>query len=227
MNASAKAVVAAVLGVVLGFLLGGVGPRREMASMRKDQEHLADQLLEARKRANRGPAIQYLPLPAPNRERPERTPAAGATPDGAVAEASPAPDYDGRLDGAEFDLAADAQRMRIRQSRVALREKAELSAAEEAEIDALLKKMNEELAKHADEIAKLIEMGSDAEPVDFLQVSHDVTGILLDTQKEWQETLGEDWGDLDETNQQVWNYVDLEYFRDAFEALQAGGGNPP
>ena len=225
MDGSAKALAAAVIGVVAGFLLGGIGPRRELSAMQKDQEQLADQLLEARKRANRGPAIQYLPIPMPDRD-----PVARATPvPGATGEATPPgpEDDDGfGLGQAEFDLAADAQRLRMKQSKQALRERADLAAAKEAELDAILKKMNEELAKHAEEIAKLVEMGADAQPVDFLQLSHDVTGILLDSQKAWEQSLGNDFDGLDETNQQVWNYVDLEYFRSAFEQLEANGSIP-
>ena len=55
-------------------------------------------------------------------------------------------------------------------------------------------------------------------------ISHEITGILYDAQTELDAVIGtEEWESVDEPSRQIWNYLDLEIFRDA---ATAGSGEP-
>jgi hypothetical protein len=55
---------------------------------------------------------------------------------------------------------------------------------------------------------------------DMLGVTHDVTGVLHDSQESLDQLLGSPAAADDEARQ-VWNYIDLETFRPAVEELGA------
>lgn len=216
MDNAGRAFVGVVLGVVVGFLLGGFGPRREVAKLRSENEALADQLIEAQRKGRRQ-SMTFLPIPddgGDDRPRPPRSPA--PTPSDGEPAASPTPDADRKPDLETFRMAVDAQKIRIRQSRQVIADKASLSESEEEQLEALLTKMNEQLAEHADELAETIVSGEEPEPLDMLETTHEVTGILLDAQKQYESLLGNDFGGLDENTQSIWTFIDLQYFESAF-----------
>jgi hypothetical protein len=216
MDGAGKAFAGVVAGVIIGFLLGGAGPRREAASLRKENETLGDELLAARKKAGRQ-SVQFLPLPQSDSTPRPVTPPAPAATDGA-AEASPAASpEDFKPDIEQFRIAMDAQKIRIRQSREVLKEKTKMDAGDERDLDAILAKMNEDLAKHAELFADAVLSGEEPEPMDMLGMTHEVTGILLGAQKAYQDVLGPDFEGLDESTASVWNFVDLSYFQTSFE----------
>lgn len=221
MDGWGRAFLGVVVGVVVGFLLGGAGPRRESAALRKENETLGDELLSARKKGGR--QMQFLPIPASDgtpRSRPSVTPIAT----GEDASASPAPTIDDSPDIEKFRLAIDAQKLRIRQSRAVITEKAGLNAEEEGDLDQVLEKMNEDLAKHAEKFADAIFSGEEQQPIEMLGMTHDVTGILLDAQQQYEKMLGPDFAQLDENTASVWNFVDLTYFQAQFENAAANNG---
>lgn len=223
MNGASKAVLGVVIGIVLGFVLGGTGPRRDAAKLRKENEELADQLLEARRKAGRQ-SVQFLPLPPSDGvPRPAATPEASPAETDPEASPTPTPD-DVKLDIERFRMAMDAQKLRIRQGRQVLKEKTQINAEGEAELDQIFAKMNEDLAKHADAMAEAVFSGEETAPADMLSMSHEVTGILLEAQKAYEQVLGPDASNLDENTGAVWNFVDLAYFQSQFE--NAAAGNP-
>src|SRR4051812_45318579 len=107
-----KSVALVVAAVIVGFLLGGLGPRRQLAASNKRISDLEGQLYDA-KRAHGG---RFLPIPGfdelptgPSAPSIARTMPKSSPPDGASAspEASPTP-----VDVlAAFQIAADAQKM--------------------------------------------------------------------------------------------------------------------
>lgn len=222
MEGVGKAIVGIVVGVVAGFMLGGTSPRRELAKLRVENEKLADELIEARRKAGRQ-SVQFIPLPSSDGTP---RPATSATPQGtADPEASPtATVEDFKPDIDEFRVAVDAQKLRIRQGRQVLKEKTEINAEDEAKLDEIFKKMNEDLAKHAEAFADAVFSGEEQAPMEMLGMSHDVTGILLEAQKAYEEVLGPGAQNLDENTGAVWNFVDLSYFQSYFE--NAAAGNP-
>ena len=238
----------ALVGVVLGFLLGGIGPRQDLEQEREKVSRLQDELLKAERRS-RGSGLGRSVLPGldgmlgpssgdgdgdevgAEEAVPLSGEASAEATEGDIVAEPPAPRRDGDWRASEreqFDLAVDAQRVRARQNRAALAEQARLTDAELEEFDRIVGDMNEELALHADELLDLALSGEEPSPRDFLGISHDVTGILLESQVAMEQLVGEeDMGREGDPEGQIWNYLDLETFRPAVEeAIEAGAEAP-
>lgn len=232
-----------LVGVVLGFLLGGLGPRRDLENEREKVSRLQDELLKAERRARGGglgrgvlPGLDGIfSSPGPSDEDPQEAvpeedweAEVGMEPgNDELVEAEQVP----RSPGAElkeFDLAVDAQRLRAEQNRASLAEQADLSSAELEEFDRIVADMNLALAEHAEEVLAMVTSGEEPSPRQFLGISHDVTGIMLESQVAMEELVGEeDMGTSDDPEGQVWNYLDLETFRPAVQdAIEAGAAGP-
>lgn len=206
--------------MVLGFVLGGVGPRAELAERDAEVAELERRLEEADTGGWRSPVpgLDRI-LRAPRDARAEGTPGTPLPPAGegaalereAAPAAEPGPD-DGRagLDGGvprarwrerwrdarptdrleAFERAVSVQRVRRAQSRAALVQQAGLSDDELAEVDAVLAEMNGALAGHGEELL-LLAMGDEPPPAhDLLGITHDVTGILHRAQLRLEGVLG-------------------------------------
>lgn len=232
----------ALVGVVLGFLLGGVGPRQDLEAEREKVSRLQDELLKAERRSRGGglgrsvlPGLDGM-LGAPSGPDEDLDDPPGPEVDeldgtDEIAPSPPAPRRDGDWrsgEREEFELAVEAQRVRARQNRAALAEQADLSEAELEDFDRIVGDMNEDLALHAEELLDLALSGEEPSPREFLGISHDVTGILLESQVAMEELVGEeDMGRGEDPEGQIWNYLDLETFRPAVEeAIEAGAEAP-
>lgn len=237
-----RLILGLIAGVILGFLLGGVEPRRLLSGKDKEIEDLRAQLEEAQKKGKG--RSSFLPLPDLQvveearsardaaREEGERASDEGVQirvgdePTNAAPPAPPSKEEQIK----SFDVAVDAQRVRAKQSRAALQEKAGLSDEEMAEFDDIVSQMNEELAIYGEDVLAWAE--EEPETRDALGVAHEVTGILYESQTALEELVGaEALDDVDEPSRQIWNYIDLETFRPAVEAsLEAdpslGGARP-
>jgi hypothetical protein len=217
------------LGVVLGAILGGIPVRRELA---RTEAELASE----RARVKEAPASRSQPrfLPfglggPPQREPPEEAadpPDSGKAanePEIVSVPAEPASPEERRR---QFALAVDAQRVRIAQNRAALVEDAELDDAELQRFDAIVSDLNADLVEYSD---LFVDMALDAEQVssaEMLGVSHDVTGVLHDSQVALDELLGSPAAPDDDARQ-IWNYIDLDTFRPAVEQLDEQGAPAP
>ena len=212
--------VAIALGaLVLGFALGGVKPRVEL---REAQQ------------------AQALEAPCPERPRARVLPGIGeALPDLSGARARPAPKEDKAPDALtielgspeasdpepagtseQFDLAVTAQALRAAQSRQALIEQADLSEEQQQQLDLLLRDMNADLAFYGEDLLTLA-MQEEPDPTDALGLTHDVTGVLYESQLALDALVGD--AEVDDESRMVWNHLDLEVFRPAVEALEDEG----
>lgn len=240
-----KQVIFVLVGVVLGFMLGGIGPRQQLSSVEDELTRVQDELVAAERKASRRRAPRsFVPgfdqvLPEPDgdweedefdgpEEDDEGSPdaVAGEGPEvRVVGEEDVGPTPRGSLE--DFDLAADAQRLRSEQSRAALQQAGDLSDADMDELDAVFGDMNERLSDHAYDVLDLALAYEEPTPRDLLGISHDVTGILYESQVALEELVGEEsLGDVDERSAQIWNYIDLESFRPAMEELIEAGVDP-
>jgi hypothetical protein len=218
------------LGVVLGAILGAIPVRRELS--RTEAE-----LVAARAKAKAAPAPRseprFLPfgLAQPPRDEPEQQapahqPDSGKPSDGPEVVAVPAQPQTPEERRRQFQLAVDAQRVRIAANRAALIENADLDDAELQRFDAIVADLNADLVEYSD---LFVDMALDSEEVssaDMLSVSHDVTGVLHDGQVALDELVGSPAAPDDEARQ-VWNYIDLETFRPAVEQLDEQGTPAP
>ena len=241
--------LALIFGVILGFMIGGVQPRRELAGRDDTIRALQKKLTEAEKKGGRGrgsfpialPGMDEVMASAPKTEHEGGENTDGSAPDqgdGAVVVNVNGKEVgrDGSGENAvetpedarrAFNTAVDAQRVRAQQSRQALKEQAELTDEDIAEFDGIVADINASLADYGDEVMAWAE--EEPETRDALGVAHEVTGILYEAQTAMEDLVGKDgMTGVDETSGQIWNYIDLETFRPAVEAQIStmGSGGP-
>jgi hypothetical protein len=218
-------------GIVIGFMLGGIGPAFDLARVRKDlavAQRERDQVSGGFRSVVPGldQALQVgQPPPAARAWPPQSDPqplAAGAP----AAAGGPAPSrLQRRRERLErFDDLEAGQKLRAAQSRAALIEQAGLDPEQLARFDAALVRMNAELAGYSGELMELYLSDHMPSPQQMLSVGHEVSGVMLDAQKVLDEMVGPTQpGDLEDSPRQVWNYIDLSAFRPAVEhALRRG-----
>lgn len=217
-------------GLVLGFLLGRIGPSMENQSLEEQLEQ-AEERAEKAERKQR-PRNLILPgmgevLPGPGTQ--EQAPRSDARPEGdAEGQAELTQDTGGgAFEGPppdmteQFELAVEAQALRTAQSRAALIEQADLDEGQVAEIDQAMQRMNEELALLGEDLMAVAMSGEEPDPTEMLGLSHDVTGILYEAQLSMEDAVGLDTlQEVDPQASQVWNYIELEGFRDAVEQFE-------
>ena len=217
------------LGVVLGANLGAIPVRRELA--RPEAELVAE-----RAKAKAAPAVRseprFLPfgLAQPQRAEPEAEPGqpkdTGKPAEGPAVVTVPAQPATPEERRRQFGLAVDAQRVRIAANRAALIEDAQLDDGELARFDSIVADLNADLVEYSDAFVDMALQSEDVSSADMLSVSHDVTGVLHDSQVALDELLGEPAAPDDEARQ-IWNYIDLETFRPAVEQLDGRGAPAP
>lgn len=230
-----KNVLFAALGIVIGFVLGGIAPRTDLAELQATLDETRAALSEAEQRTRRNPS---LPVPGmsdmfaqgPEEDDPE---AMDQEDDESFNEEEEAdemmPDADADTDvgpaptalSDDFDIAVDAQRMRAAQSRSALQEQADLSDGDMADFDGIVDDMNIALSDYGDALLDIALSGEEPEPEEMLSLTHEVTGILYDSQTAVNDLIGsEGMNDSDPTVRQVWNHIDLGVFRDSIDGMQ-------
>ena len=221
-------------GLVLGFVLGGVAPRQELADLRVEQARLEGQLAQAarRSRARPGPfdALSGLGAPvvggagaaAPAVEGPAGEAPAGEAVEEVVGGAGASARSEARSPEAlrsELDTAVEAQALRAAQSRAVLADQADLDDAALQEVDAIAARTSAALAAHAEELLALgVLDGEEPEPADLLGLTHDVTGVLVEGQEALDAVLGDARGGVDRESRTVFNLLDLGPLRDAMLA---------
>lgn len=229
--------------LALGFVLGGLKPRREIAELRAEVVQLEGAVKEANERASTRRGVSFLPLPglerlseAAGREQeaneddsdrrrrprarwwrgyePERDRLGDASVDDNARPRTP----EERMQ--RFNTLADAQKIRADQSRQALREQARLDDQQMQTVDAVIGMMNDKLAPHAEVLLGIVDSNVDPDPTELLFISKEVTSILYDGQAKLEETVGPGgMREVDQDARQVWNYVNLEMLRPAAERL--------
>jgi hypothetical protein len=224
-----KRIVFVLPGLILGFLLGRAGPSLEKVEL---EERLA--VAEDRaERAERKRVPRDLILPGMGEVLPgaaDRGSGAkdSSQPDGRsviqdTGAPSGEPDFSGPAPDLteQFELAVEAQGLRTAQSRAALIEQAYLDDVQLAEIDAAMLRMNDELSLLGEDLMAVAMSGEEPDPTEMLGLSHAVTGILYEAQLSMEESVGlEAMGDVDPQAAQVWNYIELEGFREAVESFE-------
>lgn len=229
-------------GIVIGFLVGGLGPRLDVERRDEEIADLERRLDEADTggwrspvpgldRILRAPQTGERPLPPVGpREPGELPPPQGLgevapVSDGGVEDVRPrwrerwreqsAPQE--RL--AAFRRAASLQRVRRLQSRAALQQQADLTGGEMVEVDEALRAMNEELFGNGEELILLAMSDEPPEARDLLGITHDVTGILHRAQLQLERIVGpERLGQVDPSALEIWNHVDLAQLEPAAES---------
>ena len=203
---------------MLGFVLGGLKPR---ADLHDAVDVHAQELAEAcpdRPRSRVLPGIGEI-LPDLS-EPPKKDNQDEGTPDALNIElSSPNSGQNEEVEDVsqQFDLAVDAQNLRAAQSRQALAEQADLTDEDMAELDDIIASMNDDLAYYGEDLMDMA-LSQDPDPTDALGLTHDVTGVLYESQLALDDLVGD--ADVDDEARMVWNHLDLEVFRDAVDAVE-------
>lgn len=229
------------VGIVLGFFLGGLAPRRELSERDERIAELERELEEGdpgggfrspvpgldRILRDPEPVDRGVPLPAAQGEaesgrgEDERVEVEDYG-DGGVPPIGWRDRWRDRAPSEQlgaFQRAASVQRVRRVQSRAALAEQAGLEEEELAEVDAALSQMNAELLGHGEELV-LLAMSDEPPPArELLGITHDVTGILHRAQLRIEEIVGpERAAAVDPSALEIWNHVDLAQLEPAARA---------
>lgn len=244
-RAPLTALAALAVGLLIGFVLGGVSPRRELVASQQEVEMLEEALEEAPSGGLRSPlpGFERILRPPPRDPR-RRTESQAESRDGrdrerrrnsfgdagvvAAESADDNSDDEDETPYAAFQRAASVQRVRMLQSRAALVEQGELDDAEVESLDAALQTMNDALIGYGEELILFAEGGERPPPRELLGITHDVTGILQTAQLELEGILGpERTGEVDASALEIWNHVDLELLEPAARAaMERSGGTP-
>ncbi len=233
----------AALGLVGGFLLGGLGPRSDLADLKAQLSDAEQRAEDAESKAGRrSMGSSLMPGFGEAFGRPKTSQGSGEQLDPGEQRMHRKQDGEAELSVVEgdqsqedwdqmppmerFDLAVDAQRMRARQSRAALIEQADLNDEQVARADAVISRMNDELAYLGEDVVDLMLSDEEPEAQDVLGVSHDVTGVLYEAQVELDAIVAENGGGADPDAQTIWNHLDLEGFRETVEDMDAAGFGP-
>ncbi len=227
-------------GLLLGFLLGGLQPRSQLAELESEVQRLKDEQIRDSRRAARRSPLSVIGLdragaggedPPPDElsladepSEDEGEPTAGMVVEQADSgvpgnEATAPQDL-----GEEFDLAVQAQQLRRDQSRAALIEQADLDAQEIERLDEIALAMNERLGAMGEDLLSMMDsVNANEEPDtrEILGLTHEVTGVLYEAQTAMDELIG-DSAEVDSSASEVWNLIDLEVFRGAVEAAEDG-----
>lgn len=237
------AAAALAIGIVIGFVLGGIAPRRDVVEREEQIARLERALTEDDGRRDGWRS------PVPGLDRILREPERGrALPSasGDVAERAAARDEDDEGDGEladggagvpregwrerwqerapderleAFQRAVSIQRVRRVQSRAALAEQAGLDEEELAELDTALGEMNTDLRGHGEELLVLALGDEPPAPRDLLGITHDVTGILHRAQLRLETLVGpERMEGVDPSALEIWNFIDLAELEPAARA---------
>lgn len=231
----AIAIVAA--GIVVGFLLGGIGPRVEVQERDERIAGLERQLEAADTGRWRSPVpgLDRILRGPEDTELPRVVDAPPPVEDDGTSPAEPENLTDGGVvsprwrqrwnEGdptdrlAAFRRAASVQRVRRVQSRAALRQQADLDDEEMARVDTALTEMNEALYGHGEELLMLGMSGEPPPARDLLGITHDVTGILHRAQLQLEDVVGaERASEVDSSALEIWNHVDLGQLEPAARA---------
>ncbi len=209
-----------VLGLISGFLLGGVRPRLETQDLREQLARANEELKGGRRSSGRS---RFLPIPgfgdfgqqatpkvsgskSAGRDGEDRSRRRWWSPphatEGTQAPSVPPPQVSENR-GADtahhdesgqrregFEAAVSLQKLRAQQSRAALKEKAQLSDEQLARVDQVVLKMNKELSPYADQLMQLSSASEEPQPLELLFVSQEVSSILYKGQSEFEATVG-------------------------------------
>lgn len=244
------AVAAAAFGLLLGFVAGGVGPRRSLAAAEAENSRLKDELVKASSQAARRQGLgggllgglggllgEAAEAPPPREDRgappPTDAPTGGGpgggvegeapAAEGPVAEGPVAEERDPEAELRAFEQAAELQAARAAQTRAAIIEQAELDPEEQATMDGIVSSLEERLAEHADAMAQIIASGEEPSTAEALQLTHEISGALYEAQAGMEGLLGPERLDaLDPEATPIWNLIEIDGLHDPFErALEA------
>ncbi|MEC7983825.1 MAG: hypothetical protein VX278_01595 [Myxococcota bacterium] len=215
------------VGIVVGYLIGGIYPNHTLKKSYDEQQRLRD-LLAQRPQAKKQGA--YIPLISDNLDRSARPknktpspkqkppPTSTAKDDVITAPSEPPPpspeEEQRREEQMERGIQTmlDTQRIRAEQSRVALIDQAGFDDEEIGAMDEIIDQLNSDLALYAEDMLYVMELqmsGDTPESQEVLGLTHKISGVLYESQQDMDTLVGN--ASVDEEAKSIFNHVDLEF----------------
>jgi hypothetical protein len=230
------------IGILVGYILGGVLPKLEFEQREKELEEIIEELEVIRGRTKG----TYIPLISETiDEQSESTSKRNARKKAKKEKVEAHPqeeivvqdeevyegeviyvdDEDGVSDGdLEYNEAEDfkdfveLQQMRAEQSRMALIEQAEFSEEQIEQMDEIFDDLNSNLAEHSDQIWEFMENsknGLEIEEVELYEFTHKMSGILYESQNELENLIGDQ--SVDKESKRIYNHIDMEFLLEVID----------
>lgn len=225
------------VGIIAGYLLGGIKPRFEVEKQKEEMQELRDSFAQ-RKNKRQG---AYIPLisdnldlpktkkpkkrqkkkpPSPPKDSSEaQSSSTNKTPQNTTPEQErQQKEQQEKRKQEQLEILLDTQRIRAEQSRVALIEQAGFDDEEVEAMDDIIDELNSELTLYADDMLALIELQSTEGAVDdqtALELTHKISGVLYESQKDMDALVGE--GVVDDSAKRIFNHIDLDFLLEEAE----------
>ncbi|MBN1672776.1 MAG: hypothetical protein JXR37_17160 [Kiritimatiellae bacterium] len=217
----------AVISLILGFVLGGWGPRSDLKQAKRENEELRRELRRQQRRGkpNLADVTGMLRIPDADEPgkagQPARAGAGGpppAQPDSAARgrDEMPASEEAGarnqnrqrRSLAERIQEAADLWRVRADLARHALVANANLSQDETVQLDVLLASMNIRLRAGMEQAVANFTSGEMLDSEAAVRMMHELTGALVLTYDEFDRTLPEGWRNVAGEDFMLLDFVD-------------------
>ncbi|MCO4771467.1 MAG: hypothetical protein KDA24_15650 [Deltaproteobacteria bacterium] len=220
-----KQIAVAAVALVLGVILGGLGPRGEVRAL---EEKMAGMTSDGPCTSTVGSDLAALMSPRTQQRAPStRNPLGDRDPD-VIAEESPEAvelveqmnDEDvgeelaegvQNIPSEELELARTALELRRAQARAVLLEDARPDETQMETIDGAVTEMNDQLMGMADELATMIENGEEPSRREAMEFAADALDTMLVAEESMRAALDADQlGDLEDGALDPFSYVDPE-----------------
>lgn len=240
------------VGILIGYVLGGIGPSIVFEQEKETYNRLIDELEKDAIRRSKSKSGPYIPLisetlqdesssskstqqksnkeeTSDKKEQVKDEQPIPENVDVPTEEWEEYPDMEEETESIadqereNFRDVVEIQQMRAEQSRMALMEQANLSEEEIQQIDEIFDNLNSNLSEHSDDIWDFMEAaraGEEVDEVELYKFTHNISGILYDSQSELENVIGGQT--VDKEAKRILNYIDLEFLVEVMDEE-----NPP
>lgn len=220
-----KIMGAIIFALLVGLVLGGWGPRRDLKEAQREIEELKTQLSKKGGRTAGLEGIAAL-LQVPDRaERPARQ----GRGEGAVPQTSAGmntvsgSDRPGPFSGANgtngparvdfrerIKTAADLWKVRRDLARSGFISRVKLTPAEATQVDVIMQAMNVRLEESVARWVDYLKEAEEISPEDGIRMMNELSGVVVTTYDDLDRTLAEDWRDQAGEKFQVFDFINPE-----------------
>ena len=220
-----KLIGSVLLALLIGLVLGGWGPRRDLKEAQREIEELKAQVKKGGGRAaGLDNIVSFLQVPDRS-ERQTREPHPAGAVSTPVAETNPAvgavrighpagnsgTNGPGRVDFRErIKAAAEVWKVRRDLARNSFMSRVKPTPDEAAQVDVIMQAMNVRLEEG---VARWVEYFKEVEemsPEDGVRMMNELSGVIVTTYDDLDRTLADDWRDLAGDKFQVFDFINPE-----------------
>jgi len=228
------------VGILIGYILGGILPKLEFEQRKSELQEIIDSLESSNH--YKGATGSYIPLVSEaineqneanvrkdtlDKKNTDKVVASKKIEQYEVVEEEIVYSEDEIVpygEAEEFDEEesfrdfVELQQMRAEQSRMALIEQANFSEEQIEKLDDIFDDLNGNLAEHSDQIWELMENsrnGIEPEEIEIYDFTHKMSGILYESQSELENLIGDQ--NVDKEAKRIYNHIDMEFLLEVID----------